>query len=74
VPEGDYLLRVSSAGDTVVEHGAIQGDPTGTFTRNKVLQSYLDTEQPLNVTGDLSGIMINMVVKVDSGNTKSEDF
>jgi hypothetical protein len=74
VPEGDYLLRVSSAGDSVVEHGAIPGDPTGTFTRNKVLQSYLDAEQPLNVTGDLSGIVINMVVKVDSGNTKSEDF
>jgi hypothetical protein len=74
VPDGDYLLRVSSAGDSVVEHGAIPGDSTGTFTRNKVLQSYLDAEQPLNVTGDLSGIVINMVVKDDSGNAKSEDF
>jgi hypothetical protein len=74
VPEGDYLLTVSSAGDSVIEHRAIPGDPNGTFTRNKVLQSYLDAEQPLNVTGDLSGIVINMTVKVDSGNTKSENF
>jgi hypothetical protein len=74
VPEGDYVLRVSSAADSVVEHGATLGDPNGTFTRHKVLQSYFDAEQPLNVTGDLSGIVINMIVKVDSGSTKSENF
>jgi hypothetical protein len=74
VPEGDYVLRVSSAADSVVEHGATLSDPNGTFTRHKVLQSYFDSEQPLNVTGDLSGIVINMIVKVDSGNAKSENF
>jgi len=35
-----------------------------------VLQSYLDAEQPLNVNGDLSGIVVNLLIKVDSGNTK----
>ena len=73
VPEGDYVLRVSSAGDSI-EHGAIPGDPNGTFTRNKVVQSYLDAEQPLNVTGDLAGIVINMIVKVYNGSTKSGNF
>ena len=74
VPEGDYVLRVSAAADSVVEHGAIPGDPTGTFTRNKVVQSYLDAEQPLSVTGDASGIVINLVVKVDSSSATPKDF
>jgi hypothetical protein len=73
IPEGNFLLRVSSAADGVVEHGTSPGNPYMTYTRFKTLQSYLDAEQPVNVTGDLSGIVIDMVVKVDSG-TKSEDF
>ena len=70
VPEGNYLLRVSSAADGVVEHGTSDDNPNVTFTRFKSLQSYLDAEQPLNVSGDLSGIVVNMLVKVDSGETK----
>lgn len=40
--------------------------------RLRVLQSYLDAEQPLNVNGDRSGIVVNLLIKVDSGNTKPE--
>jgi hypothetical protein len=74
VPEGNYLLQVSSAADGVVEHGTSDNDPHVTFTRFKPLQSYLDAEQPLNVGGDLSGIVVNMLVKVDSGNTKPKSL
>src|SRR5262249_43925209 len=74
VPEGNFVLRISSAADGVVEHGTSPNNPYATYTRFKASQSYLDAEQPVNVTGDLSGIVINMVVKVDSGSTKSEDF
>ena len=70
MPEGNYVLRISSAADSTVEHGSIQGDPGGTFTRLRMFQSYLDAEQPLNVNGDLSGIVVNLLIKVDSGNTK----
>jgi hypothetical protein len=70
VPEGNYLLRVSSAADGVVEHGTSDVKPNVTFTRFKVLQSYLDAEQPLNVSGDLSGIVVNLLVKVDSGKVR----
>jgi hypothetical protein len=70
VPEGNYLLRISDAADGVVEHGTSPGNPNVTFTRFKPLQSYLDAEQPLNVSGDLSGIVVNMLVKVDSSETK----
>ncbi len=74
VPEGNYLLRVSSAADGVIEHGTSDDNPNVTFTRFKPLQSYLDAEQPLNVSGDLSGIVVNILVKVDSGDTKPESF
>jgi len=74
VPEGNYLLRVSSAADGVVEHGTSDDNPNVTFTRFKSLQSYVDAEQPLNVSGDLSGIVVNMLVKVDRGDTKPESF
>ncbi len=73
VPEGNFLLRISSAADGVVEHGTSPDNPNVTFTRFKVLQSYLDAEQPLNVSGDLSGIVVNMLVKVESGPGKSEN-
>jgi hypothetical protein len=74
VPEGNYLLRVSSAADGVVEHGTSDNNPNVTFTRFKSLQSYLDAEQPLNVSGDLSGIVVNMLVKIDSGDTKPKTY
>jgi hypothetical protein len=74
VPEGNFILRVYSAADGVVEHGTSGDNPYATYTRFKPSQSYLDAEQPVNVTGDLSGVVISMVVEVDSGRTKSEDF
>lgn len=73
VPEGRYVLRISSAADSTVEHGSIQGDLSGTFTRLRVLQNYLDAEQPLNVNGDLSGIVVSLLIKVDSGDAKLEN-
>jgi hypothetical protein len=70
VPEGNYVLRISSAADSTVEHGSIQGNPSGTFTRLRVLQSYLDAEQPLN----LSGIVVSLFIKVDGGRCEAGKF
>lgn len=63
VPEGEYVLKVSSAADSVVETGKIPGLQGGTYTRRKAVRDYLDTEQPLSVQGDISGVVVKMIAK-----------
>jgi hypothetical protein len=63
VPEGDYVLKISSATDSVRETGSIQGSQNGTFTRLRPVRNYVDAEQPLAVNGNLSGIVVKMMEK-----------
>lgn len=77
VPEGEYVLKVSSAADSVVETGKIPGLQAGTYTRRKAVRDYVDTEQPLSVRGEISGVVVEMIAKkvtskkADSGDVGS---
>ena len=57
VPEGDYLLRVTNASD--VEYTEVANDP-GTWPRTRTeshtVHSYGTGEQPLHVSGDMTGV------------------
>jgi hypothetical protein len=59
VPEGDYILRVDGATD--VEYREILNGPgqwPPTHTESQVLHQYGSAEQPIHITGDLSGVTI----------------
>jgi hypothetical protein len=59
VPEGDYILRVDGASDT--EYREISNGPNQwprTHTESHVLRQFGSAEQPIHVTGDLSGVTI----------------
>jgi Carboxypeptidase regulatory-like domain len=59
VPEGDYILRVDGAAD--VEYREILNAPgqwPPTHTDSQVLHQYGSAEQPIHITGDLSGVTI----------------
>jgi hypothetical protein len=61
VPEGDYILTVKNARDVVREEVA---DPPGSeppsHTNEKVLHAYGDSEQPVTIHGDTSGLVISV--------------
>lgn len=59
VPEGDYILRVTSASD--VEYKEIANPPLSvppTRTETHVLHSYGPADQALHVEGDVSGLTV----------------
>ena len=59
VPEGDYILRVDGASDIdyrEISNGPGQWPPT--HTEQHVLHQYGPAEQPIHITGDLSGVTI----------------
>jgi hypothetical protein len=75
VPEGEYVLKISSAADSVVETGKSPGPQGGTYTRRKTVRDYVETEQPLSVHGDMSGVVVEMIAKEDtSKKADSGDF
>ena len=75
VPEGDYVLKVSSAADSVVETGESPGPQGGTYTRRKEVREYVDTQEPLSVRGDMAGVVVKMSAKeAASKKADSGDF
>ena len=59
VPEGDYILRVDGASDTEyreISNGTHRWPPT--HTEPHVLHQYGSADQPIHVSGELSGITI----------------
>jgi hypothetical protein len=75
ISEGDYVLKVSSAADSAVETGKSPGPQGGTYTRRKAVRDYVDTQQPLSVHGDMSGVVMKMIAKeATSKKADSGDF
>ena len=60
VPAGQYVLKVSSAVDGVMETEQLKGTKV-THAWLKPLHTYSDTEQPLDVHGDISGITLTVI-------------
>jgi hypothetical protein len=59
IPEGNFLLQVSSAADlTHIQVDNPPGSTPKTHTENKTLKTYGEAEQPLVVTGELTAILI----------------
>jgi hypothetical protein len=61
VPEGSYVLKVTSAADTEAREGSDPG--AGTFARmlnSKTLREYGSAEMPLAVNGDATGLVLQV--------------
>jgi hypothetical protein len=66
VPQGDYVLQVTSTADGVMETGQIDGGH-GTYTRLKQTHHYADTEQPMKISGDVQGVTVKVKDASDEG-------
>jgi hypothetical protein len=74
VPEGVYILKVSSAADAIVESGSLPAPQQGTFRHLRPIHNYADTEQSLTISGDLSSVVVKMVdAPINSDKTNAED-
>jgi hypothetical protein len=61
VPEGGYVLKVTSAADAVQKPGDIPaGIDFGRMLNVKILKSYGTVELPLQLTGDMNGIVLQV--------------
>jgi hypothetical protein len=58
VPEGEYVLKVSSGADSYFETGDLPAPSQGTYTRLRRTHLYADAVQKIDVLGDLSGVVI----------------
>lgn len=61
VPEGDYILHVDAASDNdYVEVPNRDGNWPPSTTTTRVLRSYGQTDQPIHVGGDVSGLTVSV--------------
>jgi hypothetical protein len=60
VPEGQYLLHVSGAGDTDSAGSADSGSDLARLMHTKVLKSYGDAELPVTVKNDAVGLVLQV--------------
>jgi Carboxypeptidase regulatory-like domain len=66
VPEGEYLLKVTDAKDGAMQTSPSEGS-TETYTRFVPQHVYADAEQSLIVSGDVSGLTIQVPEPTGSG-------
>ncbi len=59
VPEGEYTVKVMNAADGVIDTGPMEGGQ-GTYSRFVPRHVYADTEQPLQVRGDVAGVAVKI--------------
>jgi hypothetical protein len=72
VPEGDYILKISSAADSILET-KYREDGLLMSSHLIPIHMYADTEQPLKVSGDTSGIVVKVMEKAgDSDEDKAD--
>ncbi len=60
VPEGQYVLHVSGAGDTDSAGGADSGSDLARMMHRKILKSYGDAELPVTVKNDAVGLVLQV--------------
>jgi hypothetical protein len=71
VPEGDYILKISSATDSILKTEYSGGRLMSSHLNP--IHMYADTEQPLKVSGDTSGIVVKVMEKAgDSDEDKAD--
>ncbi|MGA8109935.1 MAG: carboxypeptidase-like regulatory domain-containing protein [Acidobacteriaceae bacterium] len=71
VPEGSYLLKVISAGDTELRSGAdAEGGGFARMLNSRELRSYGSAGMPLSLSGDVTGLVLQ--VPDAPGNAASE--
>lgn len=59
VPEGDYILRATGAADTeYTEKPNPYGNMPPTITESHVLRRYDQSEMPIHIGGDMTGVVI----------------
>jgi len=66
VPEGDYILKISSATDSILKT-EFNGSGLLMSSHTEPIHRYADTEQPLKVSGDTSGIVIKVMEQAADG-------
>jgi len=72
VPEGDYILKISSVADSILKT-EYSRDGRLMSSHLEPVHTYADTEQPLKVSGDTSGIVIKVMEQAVNGtNDKTE--
>ncbi len=72
VPEGDYILKISSAADSILET-KYREDGLLMSSHTKPVHLYADAEQPLKVSGDTSGIIIKVMEQAAEGDKDKSD-
>jgi hypothetical protein len=60
VPEGQYVLKVTSAGDTEGPAGADSSSDLARMMHAKLVKSYGDAELPVTVKSDATGLVIQV--------------
>jgi hypothetical protein len=60
VPEGQYLLKASGAGDTDKSGGSDNANDLMRMMHTKVLKSYGDAELPVTVKSDATGLVLQV--------------
>ena len=60
VPDGQYVLKVTSAGDTEGPAGADSGSDLARMMHSKVVKSYGAAELPVTVKSDTTGLVLQV--------------
>jgi hypothetical protein len=72
VPEGDYIIKISSVADSILQTEYSKDGRLMSSHLNPI-HMYADTEQPLKVSGDNSGIVVKVMEKAGDSDEDRAD-